>query len=75
MKQEYQALNMQNFSSTSGKRKLIETSPDNTESFKMQMESNNPIQLIKGTINTNLDGKLKNLSTKADLEEIKNPIL
>lgn len=56
------------------KRKIIETSPESQEVLQRKMEANDLVQLIRDTINTNLDEKLKTLPTKADLEEIKTQI-
>lgn len=47
------------------KRSHTELSPETT------METNDLIKLIRDTINKNLDEKLKELPTKADIEEIK----
>ncbi|XP_075150772.1 uncharacterized protein LOC142224880 [Haematobia irritans] len=41
---------------------------------RIAMEPNELIRLIKDTINTNLDEKLKSLPSKADLEDVKNEI-
>lgn len=55
------------------KRKCKEIlSPQNQN--KVTMDPNDLITLIRDTINSNLDEKLKSLPTKADLEEIKNEI-
>lgn len=57
------------------KRKCTEiTSPENLQTAKPNMESSELIDLIKDTINNNLDDKLKMLPTKSDLEDIKQEI-
>lgn len=57
------------------KRKLSETSPEKKQTIKkMNIETTDLISIIKNTINSNLDEKLKNLPTKDDIEEIRKEI-
>lgn len=55
------------------KRKFTELSPEKLTGIN-NMDAGDLIKLIKDTINSNLDEKLKSLPTKADLEEIKTEI-
>lgn len=65
---------MQSTPLNNNKRKIIEISPESQEATKHTMETNDLIQLIKDTINANLNEKLQTLPTKADIEEIKTQI-
>ena len=64
---------MQSTPLNNNKRKIIEISPESQETNRT-MEANDLIQLIKDTINTNLNEKLQTLPSKADIEEIKTQI-
>lgn len=58
------------------KRKHNEiSSPEKPKSSTSNMEPTELIKLIKETINSNLDEKLKSLPTKADIEDIKCEII
>lgn len=61
----------------SSKRVFSELSPDTENKVEPAkiMDSENLIQVIKDTINKNLDEKLKMLATKNDLEDIKGEIM
>ena len=53
------------------KRKHVEIkSPENSKTTS-NMDPNDLVKLIKETINTNLDEKLKTLPTKSDLEDLR----
>lgn len=56
------------------KRKLQELSPESAENKCGNMDINDLVKLIKDTINTNLDERLKDLSTKSDLDDVKSEI-
>lgn len=60
--------------SQQAKRKNIELSPDMETDLVGNMKITDLMNVIKETITLSLDEKMKNLSTKADMEEIKQEI-
>lgn len=56
------------------KRSHHELSPENESDFVGKVKTIDLMNMIKETINNNLDEKLKNVATKSDMEEIKYEI-
>lgn len=61
------------FEAQSAKRKLMETSPENSATVG-NMQTTELIKLMNETMSKLLDSKLENLPTKSDLVEVRNTI-
>lgn len=69
--EEQRAKRMKPYSSADSTENIT---PSTSKCIQQNMEPNDLINLIKDTINNNLDEKMKSLPTKQDIEDIKTEI-